>query len=136
MRRVENTERIPVLVAEDSEDNRFLLSAYCKGTAYQLTFAENGAKAVERYLSGSFVIVVMDLQMPVMDGLTATRVIRDRESDEGRKRIPILALTANVMPHDVLMSRQAGCDLHLPKPISKSIFLSALEQFKPIRPFA
>ena len=123
-------QRIPILVAEDSEDNRFLLQAYCSGTPYDLTFAEDGEKAVEAFQAGDFKIVVMDIQMPVMDGLSATKEIRSLESKIGRKRTPILALTANVMPQDVVMAHQAGCDVHLPKPISKKGFLGALEQWK------
>jgi CheY-like chemotaxis protein len=123
-------QRIPILVAEDSEDNRFLLQAYCNGTSYDLTFAEDGEKAVEAFQAGDFKIVVMDIQMPVMDGLSATKEIRSLESRIGRKRTPILALTANLMPRDVVMAHQAGCDVHLPKPISKKVFLGALEQWK------
>jgi len=124
-------QRVPILVAEDSEDNRFLLQAYCKGSEYELTFAEDGQKAVEVYKAGSFEIVVMDVQMPVMDGLVATKLIRSIESERGGKRTPILALTANVMPNDVVQAREAGCDLHLAKPISKKGFLSVLQQWRP-----
>jgi len=124
-------QRIPILIAEDSEDNRFLLQAYCKGTAYEPTFAEDGEKAVAAFVAGSFEIVIMDMQMPAMDGLSATRVIRGLESDRGKKRTPILVLTANVMPDDIALAREAGCDIHLPKPISRKRFLSALEQWKP-----
>ena len=104
-------QRIPILVAEDSEDNRFLLQAYCSGTPYDLTFAEDGEKAVMAFRAGDFRIVVMDIQMPVMDGLSATKEIRSLESKIGRKRTPILALTANVMPQDVVMAHQEALGL-------------------------
>jgi CheY-like chemotaxis protein len=126
-----NSERVPILIAEDSEDNRFLLEAYCKGTFYDPTFAEDGEKAVAAYRDGVFQIVVMDIQMPVLDGLAATRQIRDLESSRGARRTPILALTANVMPTDIESAEQAGCDVHLSKPISRKGFLNALDQWKP-----
>ncbi len=125
-----NSGRVSILIAEDSEDNRFLLEAYCKGTSYDLTFAEDGEKAVAAYREGAFKVVVMDIQMPVLDGLAATRQIRDLESSWGAKRTPILALTANVMPTDVELAHQAGCDVHLAKPISRKGFLNALEQWE------
>jgi CheY-like chemotaxis protein len=123
--------RVPVLIAEDSEDNRFLLEAFCKGTCYDVTFAENGEEAVAAFREGAFQLVVMDIQMPVLDGLAATRQIRDLESSRGAGRTPILALTANVMPSDVESAQQAGCDVHLSKPISRKGFLSALDDWKP-----
>ena len=128
------TMRTPVLVAEDSEDNRFLLEVYCINTPFDLTFAENGEKAIKAFESGVFDIVVMDIQMPVMDGLAATRWIRDVETRHGSRRIPILALTANVMPKDVLSALEAGCDVHLPKPISKASFLRALATYRSEQP--
>jgi CheY-like chemotaxis protein len=126
---VEESKLVSVLVAEDSDDNRFLLAVYCKGTPYNLTFAEDGIQAVEQFRAGSFDLVVMDIQMPNMDGLTATRLIRQWERESGRKRTPILAVTANAMPHDEALSFEAGCNLHLSKPVSKSVFLNALDQF-------
>jgi len=125
-----NSGRVSILIAEDSEDNRFLLEAYCKGSCYDVTFAEDGEKAVAALREGAFQIVVMDIQMPVLDGLSATRQIRDLESNWGAKRTPILALTANVMPSDVELANQAGCDVHLAKPISRKGFLHALDQWR------
>ncbi len=125
-----NSKRVSILIAEDSEDNRFLLEAYCKGTCYDVTFAEDGEKAVAAFREGAFQLVVMDIQMPVLDGLAATRQIRDLESRWGAKRTPILALTANVMPTDVELAHRAGCDVHLAKPISRKGFLHALDQWR------
>ncbi len=124
------THRRRILVAEDSEDNRFLLQAYCRQTDYELTFVENGEEAVRAYESGAYELIAMDVQMPVMDGLTATRYIRAVERQKGGTHIPILALTANALPQDVEQSRAAGCDAHLGKPISKQDFLRALENWQ------
>jgi CheY-like chemotaxis protein len=116
-------------VAEDSEDNRFPLKVYCQASPYELTFVEDGEQAVAAYESHSFDLVVMDVQMPLMDGLTATRQIRNVESAINAKRIPILALTADAHPEDARRAAAAGCDAHLSKPISKKPFLTSLGQW-------
>ncbi len=121
--------RFRILAAEDSEDNRFLLHVYCEGSVYELTFVEDGERAVAAYQGQQFDLIVMDIQMPVMDGLMATRKIRALERMSAAKRIPILALTANALPEDVSRAREAGCDAHLSKPISKKNFLAGLEQW-------
>ncbi len=115
-----------ILIAEDSSDNRFLLEAYLKNTPYEMTFAENGAIAVELSLSQNFDLILMDMQMPILDGLEATRLIRRNEGEQSREPIPILALTANARPEDIQISRDAGCTSHLSKPISKAKLLEAI----------
>ena len=126
-----NSKKARILVAEDSEDNRFLLQAYCQGSRYELTFVEDGERAVKAYEAGEFEMIVMDVQMPVMDGLTATRAIRTIEGERQCQQTPIVALTANALPQDIVSARTAGCDAHLAKPISKKAFLSGLEQWLP-----
>jgi CheY-like chemotaxis protein len=121
-----------ILIAEDSMDNRLLVQMYLKGSPHQLTFAEDGKVVVERFEGGSFDVVLMDMQMPVMDGLTATRAIRAIERERGTAAIPIIALTANALPQDVELSRKAGCNSHLSKPISKHKLLSAIEEYGPL----
>src|ERR1035441_767279 len=73
----------------------------------------------------------MDMQMPVMDGLTAARAIRAIERERGAAAIPIVALTANALPQDVEASSKAGCNQHLSKPLSKHKLLSAIEEYGP-----
>ena len=128
--------RVHVLVAEDSEDNRFLLQAYCKGTNYDLTFAADGERALEAYRESNFDIVLMDLLMPVLDGLTATREIRALEGHCGRKHTPILALTANALLQDATTALEAGCDAHLAKPITRRDLLQALDKWTASPPSA
>jgi CheY-like chemotaxis protein len=94
-----------------------------------LTFAEDGKAAVDRFAASDFDLILMDKQMPVMDGLTATRAIRAIERERGDVPIPIIALTANARPQDVETSRNAGCTAHLSKPISKHKLLSVLEEY-------
>lgn len=117
---------LKILVADDSEDNRFLVEAYVGGLPYALTFAEDGEKAFEAYLAEKFDLILMDMQMPVMDGLTATRRIRAFEAEHGRTRTPVVALTANAMAEDLERTREAGFDSHLSKPISKRQLLDAV----------
>jgi len=121
--------RVPVLVAEDSEENRILLEAYLKSSEFSLHLVEDGAQAVEAFREGEFQLVLMDLQMPVMDGLEATRRIRAWERERGRKAVPVIALTANALPADMESSRRAGCDTHLPKPVSKTRLVSAMREW-------
>jgi CheY-like chemotaxis protein len=125
-----------LLVAEDSADNRLLVRAYLKGSPYQLTFEEDGKAAVDRLAITDFDLILMDVRMPVMDGLDATRAIRAIERERGAAAIPIIALTANASLEDMERSRKAGCNAHLCKPISKLELLSAIEkhrrQVKPV----
>ena len=118
-----------ILIAEDSADNRLLVQVYLKGSPHQLTFAEDGREAVDRFEAESFDLILMDMQMPVMDGLTATHAIRAIERVRRAAAIPIIALTANALPQDVEMSANAGCNHHLSKPISKHALLSAVEEY-------
>ena len=117
-----------LLLVEDSEDNRFLVQAYLKKTPYRLEMAENGRIAIEKFLSNSYDLILMDMQMPVMDGYTATREIRRLEREEGRKHTPIVALTAYVLKEDVQKCLDAGCDDHLTKPIRKPTLLEAIRK--------
>ena len=121
--------RVEVLVAEDSEENRILLEAYLKSSEFSLHLVEDGAQAVEAFSRGEYQLVLMDLQMPVMDGLEATRRIRAWERGKGRAAVPVIALTANALPADMEASRRAGCDAHLPKPVSKTRLIEALRQW-------
>ena len=117
-----------ILLADDSRDNRLLIHAYLKDTAWQLDDAENGAIAVARMKAGSYDVVLMDIQMPVMDGLEATRAIRAWEKDGGLSRTPILALTASALDEDIRRTLDAGVDMHVSKPIKKSVLLAAIKK--------
>jgi CheY-like chemotaxis protein len=118
-----------ILVADDSPDNRLLVQLYMKGSAHSLTFAEDGKEAVDQFGSADFDLVIMDLLMPVMDGLTAVGKIREIERERSRAPVPILALSANARPEDVRISLEAGCNAHLSKPISKQRLLAAVDEY-------
>jgi len=123
-----------LLVVEDSPDNRLLVQVYLKGSPYQLTFEEDGKAAVDRFATSDFDLILMDVQMPVMDGLAATRAIRALERERATPSIPIIALTANASLQDIERSRNAGCNAHLSKPISKLGLLSAIEKYRQLKP--
>ena len=118
-----------ILIAEDSDDNRLLMEFYLKETPHRIVLAGDGQEAVELFQKEEFDLVLMDLQMPVMDGLTATRCIRDLESNRRLQRTPILAFTANAHGPDLHRSLVAGCNAHITKPISKPALLAAVERY-------
>jgi PAS domain S-box-containing protein len=117
-----------ILIVDDSADNRYLFQVYMEDTSYAVTFAEDGQAAVELARSQPFDLIVMDVQMPTMDGLTATKLIRQEAREQGRPEVPVLALTAHARQVDVVASLQAGCNAHLTKPILKEKLLSAIEE--------
>ncbi|MBF0621285.1 MAG: response regulator [Magnetococcales bacterium] len=119
-----------ILLAEDSEDNALLVQAFLKNTTCQLTMVENGQMAVEYCKNERFDLVLMDMQMPVMDGYTATRAIRNWEKEIGNPPTPIVALTAHALKEDEKKSLDAGCDGHLTKPIRKRRLLDAIKQYR------
>jgi CheY-like chemotaxis protein len=116
-----------ILVAEDNQTNQLVLKAMLEPAGVDLTIVPNGAEAVEAWRSGEFDLVLMDVQMPVMDGVEATRAIRALAAELGRPRIPIIALTANAMNHQVEQYRAAGMDGHVAKPIEAAVLYAALE---------
>ena len=118
-----------ILMAEDSPDNRTIAMAYLEETPYQIEIAETGAIAFEKFTAGHYDLVLMDRQMPVMDGLTATRAIRAWEKANGRTPTPIIALTASALKGDREMCLAAGCTAFLTKPIKQEVLLQAIKDF-------
>ena len=124
------TGALRVMIAEDSVDNQLLMDAYLAGEPVVSVFAEDGQDAVRQFSSTDGLdLILMDVQMPVMDGYEATRAIRSLEKARHLRPVPILALTAHARPEDVERSRMAGCDAHLTKPISKRTLVSAIKEF-------
>jgi signal transduction histidine kinase/CheY-like chemotaxis protein len=106
-----------VLAAEDNKTNQLVLTTLLQQMGVTPTIVENGALAVEAWRAGEFDLILMDMQMPVMDGLTAIRAIRDAERLSSRPRSPIIALTADVMSHHLEHYRLSGVDAVVAKPI-------------------
>jgi signal transduction histidine kinase/CheY-like chemotaxis protein len=110
-------EAIKVLAAEDNATNQLVLRTLLEYAGMDVTIVDNGVEAIEAWERENWTIILMDVQMPVMDGPTAARAIRTREAAEGRARTPIIALTADTMSHQVKLHLDAGMDLHVAKPI-------------------
>ena len=119
---------ISILIADDSESNQDLFALYFKKTSCTLDFADNGRQAVEKFKTTRYDIVLMDILMPVMDGLTAIREIRSFERDNDRTPVPVLAVTANSFEEDRQQALDAGCSGFLAKPIRKSRMLECVAQ--------
>ncbi|MBF0194467.1 MAG: GAF domain-containing protein [Magnetococcales bacterium] len=120
-----------ILLAEDVIENAIVIEAFLFQTLNHLEIVEDGLQAVQKIQSGNrYDLILMDIQMPVMDGLEATRQIRAWEKEEGYARTPILALTAHAMEGDTELSLAAGCDIHITKPISKHMLLDYIEEYK------
>ncbi len=120
-----SSQRLRVLLAEDHPTNQRVVELML-GEIADLVVVENGAAALEAFDRQPFDLVLMDTQMPVMDGLTAIREIRAREQAGTRDRIPIISLTANAMPHQVEACLDAGADLHLAKPITVTALFESI----------
>jgi CheY-like chemotaxis protein len=117
-----------VLAAEDNAVNQLVLKALLSPLAVDLTVVNNGAEALAAWAEGEWSVILMDVQMPVMDGVSAAREIRRCEAALGRARTPIIALTANALAHQTLAYQAAGMDGHISKPIEISELLAAIDQ--------
>ena len=113
------TRPLRILLAEDSADNRLLI-AVPQESPHQLDAAENGGLAVNKFVAGRYDLILMDMQMPVMDGYSATRKIRKWQSERAMAPVPIIALTASALKEDMERSMEAGCDRTVAKPVRKA----------------
>jgi signal transduction histidine kinase/ActR/RegA family two-component response regulator len=115
-----------VLAAEDNAVNQLVLKTLLQQLGMQPHVVEDGQAAVAAWESADWDVILMDVQMPVMDGITATQRIRQREGETGRARTPIIALTANAMAHQVQQYLAVGMDGHVAKPIEFAALHAAL----------
>ncbi len=119
-----------ILLVEDVEENALVVETFLRHTPHRLDMVDDGDLAVEKVQNGGrYDLVLMDIQMPRMDGLEATRLIRTWEKRQNRPRTPIVALTAHAMAGDAEKSLDAGCDGHLTKPISKKKLLMEIDRY-------
>lgn len=123
-----------VLLVEDSADNQLLIRSYLKSTNHRLEIADNGAIAVEKFKNGHYDLILMDMQMPVMDGLTATKTIRRWERDHDLPPTHIIALTALALKEEAVKIFEAGCNTHMTKPVKKTALIELLQACKGHRP--
>jgi CheY-like chemotaxis protein len=119
---------IRVLAAEDHPVNRKVVEYIMQAAGAELTCVENGKEALATFKREPFDVVLMDMQMPVMDGLAATRAIRAFEKKAGRGHTPVIMVTAHNMPEHVQASHAAGADRHLAKPIAAVELLTTLSE--------
>ncbi|MGC2306188.1 response regulator, partial [Candidatus Binatus sp.] len=117
---------LSILLADDSPDNRLLITAYLKKSGYVLDEVEDGQAALDHFMTRAYDAVLMDIQMPILDGYSAVRAIRQWETANGRDRTPIIALTASALEGDVRRAIEVGCDMHVSKPVKKSTLLKAI----------
>ncbi len=117
-----------VLIAEDNANNRAVFSALLEPFELDVTFAENGRQAVDMWADRDFDLILMDVQMPIMTGVEATREIRAREAAAGAAAIPIIAVTANVMKHQLDEYAEAGMDCCVGKPIRLGELIDAINR--------
>ncbi|MBV2168590.1 MAG: response regulator, partial [Bdellovibrio sp.] len=122
-------KKIRILVADDTEDNRTLFTHYLKNGPYEIVEAENGLEAVNKVKSGQFDIVFMDVQMPEMDGYTATDSIRKWEVENHKEPTPIIALTAHALSEDRQKSLKSGCNDHIAKPFKKDTLVGVINKY-------
>ena len=112
-----------ILVAEDNDSN-FILMTYILKRFYEFERAKNGQEAVDLVESGAYDLVLMDIKMPVMDGLEATKTIREKHPD-----LPIVALTANAFDSDRQLAMLAGCNDFLSKPVSSDLCIKTIQKY-------
>jgi len=117
-----------ILLAEDSTAIRAFTQTYFKDTPHALDMAENGQVAVEMFQAVRYDLVFMDVEMPVMNGITATQAIRQWEQEEDLDPIPIIALTSHDQKEKLLETLDAGCTAHLIKPLTKEAMLKTIEE--------
>ncbi|MET0294232.1 MAG: ATP-binding protein, partial [Phenylobacterium sp.] len=118
--------RVRLLAAEDNPMNQLVLKTLLGQHGLDPVLVDNGAEAVAAWRQGGFDVILMDVQMPELDGAAATRAIRAEEAARGLPRTPIIALTANAMPYQIEEYRQAGMDAHVAKPVEAGLLHDAI----------
>ena len=121
-----SAQGLRILVAEDNPTNRKVAELMLGSLGAEVECVENGQEAVEALRIGGYDVAFIDLQMPVMDGLTAIRTVRAEEAAGGLKRMPLIVLSANVMPEHLAATKAAGADIHIGKPVRALELLSAI----------
>jgi CheY-like chemotaxis protein len=122
-----------VLLAEDNQVNQMVAIRLLQSRGHNVTAVNNGQEAVEAIKAGSFDLVLMDCQMPVMDGYEATRAIREHEQENKLPRMPIIALTANALVGEDKVCYLAGMDDYLSKPVRPESLSSMLTKWNRVK---
>jgi PAS domain S-box-containing protein len=117
-----------ILLAEDIASNQKVMQLFLRGTPAVIDIAENGKIAFDKYTSNSYDVILMDIEMPIMDGLAATKAIRDWEEANNKKETPVIALTAHAFDEQMKKCFDAGCNGFLPKPVKKKDVIAILAE--------
>jgi signal transduction histidine kinase/ActR/RegA family two-component response regulator len=123
--------RLRVLAAEDNRINQMVLRTFLEPSGIEPVMVETGRQALEAWEKENWDLVLMDIQMPEMNGVEATKVIRLRERETGRRRTPIIAVTASAMTHQLEEFAAVGMDAVVPKPVNLAHLLRTIEQAVP-----
>ena len=118
-----------ILIAEDNEINQKVLMAIFNKNNYSFEIAQNGQEALDRIQNKSYDLILMDCQMPVLDGFTTTTLIREYETTFNKQRCPIIAITANAMQGDKEKCMNAGMDDFLSKPFKSQEIISVVNKW-------
>jgi CheY-like chemotaxis protein len=123
----ERSRPLHILLVEDSPDNQILVRSYLKSTPHRVDVAEHGGVALERFKRDHYDVILMDMNMPVMDGYEATKAIRAWEQQQDLPKTQIIALTALVLKEEGEKILEAGCNAHMTKPIKRQTLLEVLQ---------
>ena len=126
-------EALDILLVDDNLNNRLLFSLFLRDTRHRITEAHDGQQGVEAFQHGRFDLIFLDMEMPLMDGYLATRIIRALEMDSGKAPTPIVAMTTYALPEFRRQCMLAGCSDFLSKPFTKNALLSMLDAFAQIK---
>lgn len=118
------SDSVRVLLVEDSVDNQLLVEKVLCRAGMKVKIAKNGLEAVRKARAGNFDVILMDMQMPVLDGYSATRCLRKSGYNK-----PVIALTAHAMADEMKRTHQAGCDAHLTKPVDFEVLVKTVSSF-------
>ena len=135
-RHVEESPRRRILVVEDDRVSQMVAAAMIRALGHQVSLAGNGAEAVRLLAADPHDLVLMDCQMPVLDGYGATEQLRSGERAAHNPRVPVIALTANALEGDRQKCLNAGMDDYLTKPIDATLLAAAIERWTTVRPAA
>jgi CheY-like chemotaxis protein len=118
-----------ILIAEDEAINRLFIRQLLERKGFEVTAVSNGREAVDTFATKNFKLILIDVGMPVLDGIEATRAIRAQEASSGRKRTPIIALTAYTHQSDIESGKEAGMDDYIIKPLKEGHLFRKIEEW-------
>lgn len=125
---VDEEEALNILAVDDNQTNRRVFDMVLSPMGINLTLCENGLEAFEAFKINNFDVILMDLQMPVMDGLTSIKKIREYEIDNQLNQIPIIAVSANAMSHHIEEAISAGANMHIAKPFTLQSLVDGIDK--------